>query len=57
MLEEQMSKYGDWAGKILPSEINAIQGGIMSAADLEDSPEMAGLSKAQKYALLQSKYI
>lgn len=57
MLEEQMSKYGDWAGKILPSEINAIQSGIMSAADLEDSPDMAGLSKAQRYALLQSKYI
>ena len=57
MLEEQMSKFGDWAGKILPSEISAIQQGIMTAADLEDSPDMRGLSKAQKYALMQSKYI
>lgn len=57
LLEEQLSKYGDWAGKILPSEMNAIQQGIFSAADLEDSPELEGLSKAQKFALLQSKYI
>lgn len=56
-LEEQMSKYGDFAGKILPSEIGIIQRGIMSAADFESSPEMQGLTKAQQYALLQSKYI
>jgi len=29
----------------------------MSAADFEGSPEMQGLTKAQKYALMQSKYI
>ena len=57
ILEEQISKYGDFAGKILPSEMGAVQSGIMSAADFEDSPEMAGLTKAQKYALMQSKYI
>ena len=57
ILEEQISKYGDFAGKILPSEMGVIQNGIMSAADFEGSPEMEGLTKAQKYALMQSKYI
>ena len=56
-LEEQMSKYGDFAGKILPSEMGVIQRGIMNAADFESSPEMQGLTKAQQYALMQSKYI
>lgn len=57
LFEEQMTKLGDWAGKILPSELIAIQNGIMRAADLEDSQELVGLSRAQKYALMQSKYI
>lgn len=57
MFEEQMGKQGDWAGKLLPSEISIIQSGMMEAADLEDSYAMQGLTRAQKYALMQSKYI
>lgn len=57
MFEEQMGKQGDWVGKILPSEIGVIQQGFMAAADLEDSYQTQGLTRAQKYALMQSKYI